>query len=92
MAPPVYRLGTTVNTKVAVPARICLKRGYRKIALPLGSYRIVEVFRNEEGWHIPELSDGYTYRLRPVDAKSDYSGERISIWQNDLADALYGQE
>ncbi len=88
MPPPFFRLGIIVTTKIAVPARVCLKKGYRKIALAPGRYLINEVYRNEEGWHIPELSDGYTYRLQPIDAKSDYSGKRISIWQNDLATGI----
>ena len=92
MPPPFFRLGIVVTTKIAVPARICLKKGYRKIALPLGRYRVKAIYRNEEGWHIPELSDGYTYRLQPIDAKSAYSSQRISIWQNDLANGVYGRE
>ena len=88
MPPPFFRLGIIVTTKIAVPARICLKKGYKRIELPQGRYRVTDVYRNEEGWHVPEMSDGYTYRLQPLDDKSAYWGKKISIWQNDLADGV----
>jgi len=92
MPPPVYRPGITLKTKVAVPARICLKRGYKKTSLPLGQYVITEIARNEEYWHNQELSDGYTYRLKAVDKDNPLCGKRISVWQNDLNDAVVGIE
>lgn len=57
MPPPVFRPGEIINTVASVPARLCLRRGYKRTCLP-GS---TEVCRNEEYWHIPEYSDGYTY-------------------------------
>ena len=92
MPPPFFELGVMVATKAEVPARICLRKGYRKIELPKGRYVVSEVQRNEDFWHVPEKSDGYTYRLWAVDQQNQYWRERISIWQNDLADAVYGEE
>lgn len=92
MSPPVYRLGITLKTKVAVPARICLKRGYKKTSLSLGQYLITEIARNEEYWHNQELSDGYTYRVKAIDRDNPLWGKRISVWQNDLNDAVKGMK
>ncbi len=88
MPPPVYRPGIVVKTKVAVPARICLKRGCKKTSLSPGQYSITEIARNEEYWHNQGLSDGYTYRLRAVDKDNPLRDKRISVWQNDLNDAV----
>ena len=92
MPPPVFQPGQTVSTKVAAVARICPGKGYKKIRLPLGKYRVEEICRNEESWHVPELSNGYTYRLKAIERENPYYAKRISIWQNDLADAVYGEE
>ena len=92
MPPPFFRLGIVVFLRIAVSARICLRKGYRRITLPPGRYLVTDVSRDEEGAHVPELSDGCTYRLRAIDAKSAYSGKRISIWQNDLANGVSGAE
>ena len=93
MPPPFFRLNSTVTTKVVAPARICLGKGYKKIALPVGKYHITEIPpRNEAYWHVMELSDGYTYILRAIEHGNPYYSMRISIWQNDLADAVYGAE
>ena len=92
MPPPVFQLGLTVTTKVVAPARICPGKGHKKIVLPLGRYRVEEIWREEEYWHVSELSDGYTYRLGAIERENPYYGMRISIWQNDLAHAVYGGE
>ena len=92
MPPPVFQLGLTVTTKVVAPVRICLGKGHKKIVLPLGRYRVEEISRKEEYCHVSELSDGYTYRLGAIERQNPYYGMRISIWQNDLADAVYGEE
>lgn len=92
MPPPYYILGHAVTTRVAVPARICPGAGYKKIHLPPSKYRIEEVYREEKYWHVPELSDGYTYRLRVIEPANPYYGKRVSIWQNDLADAVCGED
>jgi len=92
MPPPFYRLGIKLRTKVEVPARICLKRGYKKTSLSPGQYSITEIARNEEFWHNQELSDGYTYRLNAVDKDNPLRNKRISVWQNDLNDAVFGIE
>jgi hypothetical protein len=89
MPPPFFRPGQTVTTKSLGKGRICLRRGYRRTELPAGEYQIQEVRRDEEFYHVPEMSDGYTYRLIPTERKNPYYGKRISIWQNDLADAIY---
>ena len=92
MPPPVYRLGIVVKTKAAVPARICLKRGYKKASLSPEKYSITKIARNEEYSHNQELSDGYTYRLKAVDKDNPLYYSRISVWQNDLNDAVMGIE
>ena len=92
MPPPVHSKGKIITTKIPVSARVCLKRGYKKIEIPPGKYRIMEIWRNEEYWHVQEMSDGYTYRLLPLDANNPYKESRISIWQNDLNDGVYGEE
>ncbi len=92
MPPPVYRPGMKLRTKVEVPARICLRRGYRKTPLPSGEYFVTDIGRNEEYWHNQELSDGYTYRLKALDKENPLYGKRISVWQNDLNDAIVGIE
>ena len=106
MPPPYYNLLQTVTTKVAVPARVCQVkredtlpwydfnwgRGYHKISLPIGCYEIREVWRDLRYYHDPEHSDGYTYRLRPIDRDNPLFGKRISVWQNDLDDAIEGFE
>jgi len=89
MAPPFFALGEVVITKDEVHGRLCLGKGYRKITLPPGKYTVLENSRNENYWHIAELSDGYTYRIMTADIKNPYRGKRISVWQNDLA---YGLE
>ena len=92
MPPPVYRPGMKLRTKVEVPARICLKRGYNKTSLSLGQYVITEIARNEAYWHNQELSGGYTYRLKALDKENPLYGKRISVWQNDLNEAIVGIE
>jgi hypothetical protein len=92
MPPPVYRLGITLRTKVEVSARICLRRGYKKISLSPGQYIVTNTTRNEEYWHNQELSDGYTYRIKAVDSCNPLFGKRISVWQNDLNTAVMGIE
>lgn len=85
MPPPVFQLGTVIQTKTEVPARLCTKRGgYRKVNLPIGRYRIIEDSRDENFWHDQDYSDGYTYRMHTLDPTSPLKGKRISIWQNDL--------
>ena len=84
MPPPAFRPGEIINTAICVPARLCLRRGYKRTSLPAGEYLITEVCRNEEYWYIPEYSDGYTYRVM---ARSLH-GKRISVWQNDLITAV----
>ena len=88
MPPPLFGLGRAISTVVSAPARICLRPGYKKIGLPPGRYRIMEIWRDKDYWHCQELSDGYTYRLSCINRHNPYFGKRISIWQNDLADAL----
>ena len=63
MPQPFVQPGKVVCTRSSGEARLCLKSFYKKIELPPGTYRIEEVRRKEEYWHIPEASDGYTYRL-----------------------------
>jgi hypothetical protein len=85
LPPPLFRPGSRVTIVRGAPARECLRHGWRLIILPPGTYTIAEVRRDEEKWHIPEESDGYTYRLYAT------IGERlvrVSVWQNDLADAV----
>jgi len=104
MPPPIYSLGIIIKTKVIVSARVCklkndkfspwsdfnLGKGYRKVPLPIGQYEIREVWRDIRYYHDPEHSDGYTYRLRAEDRDNPLSGKRISVWQNDLYDAIEG--
>jgi len=92
MPPPVYNPGTKLETKVAVPARICLSKGYKKTLLPPGQYSITAIARNEEYWHDQELSDGYTYRLEVIGKDNPLNSKRISILQNDLNSAILGIE
>ncbi len=94
MPPPFLQPGVEVSTKTEVPARVCLGRGrgYRKVALPVGRYRVDEIWRDEKYWHVSEKSDGYTYRIHALERQNPMYSERISIWQNDLADAIYDQE
>lgn len=92
MPPPFFQLGKVVHTKSLAQARLCLKRGYKKIVLPPGRYCIADNYRNEELQHVPEASDGYTYRLASTERNNPYYSKRISIWQNDLADAVYCED
>jgi len=92
MPPPFYRLGIKLRTQVEVSARICLKRGYEKTSLSLGQYLVTEIARNEKYWHVQELSDGYTYRLKALDKDNPLYGKRISVWQNDLVNSVAGVE
>jgi hypothetical protein len=41
-------------------------------------------------YHDIEHSDGYTYRLKAEDRDNSPNGKRISVWQNDLFDAIEG--
>jgi len=106
MPPPIYRLLAKVTTKITVPARVCnVKdksrspwfefnhgRGYRKVSLPIGRYEIRESSREMYYYHEIEYCDGYTYRLMAEDRDNPLYGKRISIWQNDLYDAVEGIE
>ena len=94
MPPPYLQVGVLVSTKMKVPARVCLGRGkgYRKVDLPISRYRVNEVWRREEFWHVPEISNGYTYRIEAIERQNPLYGMRISIWQNDLVEAIHGQE
>ena len=90
MAPPVFQPGRVVQTRDEVDARVCTRRGgYRNVELPPGRYRVTQCHRDMDHWHDQEYSDGYTYRLAALDADSSLRGKRISIWQNDLADACW---
>jgi len=88
MAPPFFKMGRKIVIKDEVPSRLCLRKGYKRIMLPPGRYTILDVRRNEEFWHIAELSDGYTYRIMTADSNNPYRGKRISVWQNDLGNGL----
>jgi hypothetical protein len=88
MAPPFYRLGQVVETRNPTKGRLCLKKGWKPIELPPGKYLIYEIQRNEEYWHIQEMSDGYTYRLKPLAKNSPLNNKPLSIWQNDLLDGI----
>jgi len=92
MPPPVYSPGTRVKTRITVPVRICLKKGYMKTSLPIGQYSIITIVRNEEYWHNQELSDGYTYQLKAARKDNPLYGRWILAWQNDLNDAILGIE
>lgn len=106
MPPPIYRLLQIITTKITVPARVCnvkdkgrspwfefnRGRGHCKVALPIGRYEIREVWRDMRYYHEIEYSDGYTYRLQAEDKDNPLYGKRISIWQNDLYDAVEGIE
>lgn len=104
MPPPIYQLGQTVTTNATVPARVCnikekiispwhaieLGRGYHKVTLPIGHYEIREVWRDVRYYHDLEHSDGYTYRLRALGKENPLYNRRVSVWQNDLYDAIEG--
>ena len=90
MPPPVFHLGKAVVTKIAVDARLCLARGYKRIDLPPGRYIVLQISRDEQYWHDYEHSDGYTYRLTAKDPNNPFYGHRISVWQSDLASGVYG--
>lgn len=106
MAPPIYQLSLTIVTKVEVPTRVSnVKRngespwyefnrakGYRKVSLPVGRYETREIWRDLRYYHDVEHSDGYTYRLRALDKDNILYGSRISVWQDDLRDAIEGVE
>ena len=86
MPPPLFRPGEKVVLKCPAKARLCLKpRGWKRAELPPGEYVIQEIYRDEEGWHVPEMSDGYTYRIVATINGKRY---RFSIWQNDLIEAM----
>jgi len=84
MPPPVFNIGESLIARSPFPARKCLKKGYKKITMPPGKYTIAEIYRNEEYAHVPDMSDGYTYRFY-----ANFEGERtrFSAWQNDLIEA-----
>jgi len=89
MVPPFFRVGSKVTTYKEVAARECLRRGWRSLILPPGTYTVAEIWRDEECWHNHERSDGYTYRICAV-----LEGRRIraSVWQNDLMEAIQHRE
>jgi len=88
MPPPVFRFGQIVIARSPVPARLCSGSGWRAIELAPATYRIIEISRREAFRHDSENSDGYTYRLAA--RNGPLRKLRISVWQNDLADAVWG--
>jgi len=85
MPPPIFEPGKSLIARSPFPARKCLKKGYKKITMPQDKYTIAEDSRNEEYAHVPDMSDGYTYRFY-----ANFEGERtrFSVWQNDLIEAF----
>ncbi len=92
MPPPLIPLGKTVVITTEIPVRLCLGKSFKKVKVPPGSYKIIEIWRDENFWHVSEMSDGYTYRIQAENRKNPYYGKRISVWQNDLCDGLAIEE
>ncbi len=106
MPPPYYDPMQSVATGIVVPARVCrvrrdnlspwsslnLRKGHRMVSLPVGQYEIMEIWRDRRYYHDIEHSDGCTYRLRAEDRDNPVYGMRVSVWQNDLYDAVEGLE
>ncbi len=88
MAPPMFTLNKTIVIKSEVPGRLCLGKSFKKVKVPPGSYKIIEIWRDENFWHMPEMSDGYTYRILTMDLENPYGRKLISVWQNDLCESL----
>jgi hypothetical protein len=80
-----YPPGEELWTREEMPGRLCLGKGFRKIKLPRGIYKILEFRQNKVDWHCPE--DGYTYRIIAVNKGNPYCGKRISVWSRDLFNA-----
>lgn len=92
MAQPFFQLGVIVSTKMLVPARVIVGRGrYKKVALPQGKHRVNGIDQDPEYWGFAE-SNGITYRIYAIEHQNPMYGKRISIWQNDLAEAVYGRQ
>ena len=88
MGGPLFQLGKTVVIKNEIPGRLCLGKGYKKIMVPPGKYKIFEHDQNEDFAGDAELSDGYTYRIVTGDHNNSYRDQRISVWQNDLQNGV----
>ncbi len=80
-----YSPGEELWTGEEILGQLCLGKGFRKIKLPRGIYKILEFRQNKVDLVMPE--NGYTYRIIAINKGNPYCGKRIAVWSRDLNEA-----